>query len=71
MRTFNFVFMILAVLSCTSIAMMIGAMPTGNGTPALAAQALHLPQLYVHWHLAAARGGSDSIEISFLQPAAL
>ena len=45
MRTFNLVFIILAVLSCTSIAM-IGAMPTGNGTPA---QALHLPQLYVHW----------------------
>jgi hypothetical protein len=46
MRTFNFVFIILAVLSCTSIAM-IGAMPTGNGTPA---QALpnHLRQLYVH-----------------------
>ncbi|KAF8493800.1 hypothetical protein F5888DRAFT_1696972 [Russula emetica] len=40
MRTFNFVFIILAVLSCTSIAM-IGAMPTGNGTPV---QALHLLQ---------------------------
>lgn len=41
MRTFNFVFtIILAVLSCTSIAM-IGAMPTRNGPPT---RALHLRQ---------------------------
>jgi hypothetical protein len=43
MRSFNFVFILLAVLSCTSIAM-IGAMPTGNGTPT---QGLYLRQLYV------------------------
>jgi hypothetical protein len=45
MRTFNFVFILLAVLGCTGIAM-IWAMPTGNGTPAH--DALHIRQLYVH-----------------------
>ena len=45
MRTFNLVFVILlAILSCTSIAMIVGAMPIGNGSPI---QALHLRQLYV------------------------
>jgi hypothetical protein len=66
MRTFNFVFIILAVLSCTSIAM-IGAMPTGNGTPA---QALHLRQLYVHSPLQRVEV-QTRLKYIFLQPAAL